>query len=224
VEELRAKEGLRAELIKKMFTVQEEERKRISRELHDETGQLLASLLAYMKLLLSKLTDEHQKQLLQRSRDVAIDALGSLRRIAVELRPPVLDDLGLATAMNRYIQNFSEQQDITIHFSAPEGKFELGNEVSLALYRIFQESLTNIAKHAKATNVYISLILVGEAIKLIIQDDGVGIDTDIVTSYRNNRLGIYGMSERAELLGGSLQLESGSGGTTISVTLPSHLR
>jgi signal transduction histidine kinase len=224
LEELRTKEMMRAELIRKLFTVQEEERKRISRELHDETGQLLASLLTYIKLLLSKVTDENQKNLLQSARDVAIDALGGLRRIAVELRPPVLDDLGLAAAMNKYMQNFSKQQGTNVHFTVPEGKLELGGEVSLALYRILQESLTNIAKHAEATNVYVSLIVAGRYIKLIIQDDGIGIDTDLDASYRNSHLGIYGMAERAELLGGSFELDSGLGGTTISITLLTHLR
>lgn len=224
LEELRQKEIMRAELIKKMFTVQEEERKRISRELHDETGQLLASLLAYMKLLLSKLTDEHQRFLLQSARDVAMDALGGLRRIAVELRPPVLDDLGLAAAMSKLIQNFGDQQGIHVHFAAPEGKLELGSEVSQALYRILQESLTNIAKHASADNVYISLAVTGPFVKLIIRDDGVGIDTDLDTSHGNRRLGIYGMTERAELLGGTLQVDSGTGGTAIIATLPTDLR
>lgn len=224
LEELRQKENMRAELIKKLFTVQEEERKLISRELHDETGQLLASLLAYMKLLLSKLTDEDQRSLLQSARNVAMDALGGLRRIAVELRPPVLDDLGIAAAMSKLIQSFSEQQGIQVRFAAPEGKLELGSEVSQALYRILQESLTNIAKHARAEQVYISLVVIGQFVKLIIQDDGVGIGTDLDTSHGNRRLGIYGMTERAELLGGNLQVDSSPQGTTISATLPTHLR
>lgn len=223
LEELRSKEMIRTELIKKLFTVQEEERKRISRELHDETGQLLASLLAYMKLLLSKLTDDVQRGLLQSARDVAIDALGGLRRIAVELRPPVLDDLGLPAAMNKYMQNFGQQQGIRVHFALPEVKLELGSEISLALYRILQESLTNIAKHAHAANVYVSLISDGAEVKLVIQDDGIGLDEELETLYKNNRLGIYGMTERAELLGGNFNLETGSGGTTVCVTLPAFL-
>ena len=223
LEELRSKEMIRTELIKKLFTVQEEERKRISRELHDETGQLLASLLAYMKLLLSKLTDDVQRGLLQSARGVAIDALGGLRRIAVELRPPVLDDLGLPAAMNKYIQNFSQQQGIRVQFALPEAKLELGSEISLALYRILQESLTNIAKHAQAANVYVSLFSDKAEVKLVIQDDGIGLDEELEILYKNNRLGIYGMTERAELLGGSFNLATGSGGTTVYVTLPAFL-
>jgi signal transduction histidine kinase len=226
LEELKIKEAMRAELIRKLFVIQEDERKHLSRELHDETGQLLASLLAYMKLLFSKLADEGQKELLQKARDVAIHALGSLRKIAVDLRPPVLDDLGLAAAMSKYSKTFSEQQGINVHITLPEDKAELGSEISLALYRILQESLTNIAKHAAAENVYISLFDSSKHISLIIRDDGVGIDNmdEREAKRQKNNLGIYGMSERAELLGGTMKLESLYGvGTTVYVTLPKKL-
>jgi signal transduction histidine kinase len=224
LDELKTKEALRAELIMKLFTVQEEERRRISREIHDEAGQLLASLLAYMKLLLSKLTDDAHKNILLNARDVAMNALSGLRKIAVELRPPMLDDLGLPAAMKKCMQTFSEQHGIAVHFSLPDEKLELGGEISLALYRILQESLTNIAKHANAANVYVSLSVIAQQIQLIIKDDGVGMGTDLSAVYRSNRLGIYGMSERAELLGGNLQLNSGPGGTIIKIVLPITLR
>ena len=226
VEELKLKEALRADLIRKLFVIQEDERKHLSRELHDETGQLLASLLAYMKLLLSKLKDEAQKELLQKARDVAIHALGSLRKIAVDLRPPVLDDLGLAAAMLKYIQTFSEQQGIHVQVDMPEDKTDVGSEISLALYRILQESLTNIARHAEAENVYISLLDSNEEIRLVIKDDGVGIcnAAEPETKRQKNGLGIYGMTERAELLGGTMKLESVYGaGTTVYATLPKKL-
>ncbi|HWR43062.1 ATP-binding protein [Sporomusa sp.] len=225
LEELRTKEALRAGLIKKLFSVQEEERKRLSRELHDETGQLLASLLAYMKLLLSKLVNDEQKEVLLAARNVAMDALGGLRKIAVELRPPVLDDLGLPAAMKKYIQTFSEQQGLPVHFSVQEDNVDMGSEVSSALYRILQESLTNIAKHAQASSVYITLSVNDKRVEMVIKDDGLGIGTGTVqTAYYKNRVGIYGMRERAEMLGGSLSIESGkAGGTTVVVTLPKFL-
>lgn len=225
LEELRAKEALRAELIMKLFSVQEEERKRISRELHDETGQLLASLLAYMKLLLSKLTTEEQRRLHYNARDVATTALTGLRKIAVELRPPILDDLGLQAAMQRLVQNFGDQQGIEVHFSAPSAYLNLGSEISLTLYRILQESLTNIAKHAGASCVKVSLLLSSDDIQLIVCDNGIGLQNiplDIAS--QRSRLGIYGMSERAELLGGNLMIDSGSDGTTVRVNLPRKLR
>jgi signal transduction histidine kinase len=155
-----------------------------------------------------------------------MDALGGLRKIAVELRPPVLDDLGLPAAMNKYIQTFSEQQDLAVHFSMLKSDVEIGSEASLALYRILQESLTNIAKHAQASSVYVTLDVSEKLVEMVIKDDGLGIGTGTVqTAYYKNRVGIYGMRERAEMLGGSLSIESGNeGGTTVIVTLPKFLR
>lgn len=222
LEELRAKEDIRTVLMNKLFTIQEEERKRISRELHDETSQSLASLLAYMKVLLSKLTDNKQKELLLDARDVAINVLGGLRKMAVELRPPVLDDLGIVAAMAKYITNFSNQQNLVFSFSIPDEKLILSNEVALTLYRILQESLTNISKHACATDVNITLEKTTDSIILIIYDNGLGIRSGALEAAKQkNRLGIYGMKERVELLGGTFTFDSlNAQGTTITVIIP----
>lgn len=222
LKELREKEAMRTILMNKLFTIQEEERKRISRELHDETSQSLASLLAYMKVLLSKLTDDNQKELLLGARDVAINVLDGLRKMAVELRPPVLDDLGIIAAIGKYINHFSTQHNIPIYFSPPDDKLMIGNDISLALYRILQESLTNIYKHACATEVNVTLRKSPTTISLIIADNGLGLRPGELESARlNNRLGVYGMKERVELLGGSFNFHSISGnGTIITVILP----
>ena len=225
LEELRNKEAMRTVLMNKLYTVQEEERKRLSRELHDETSQSMASLLAYMRVLLSKLQDENQKTLLQGARDVAVNVLEGLRKMAVELRPPVLDDLGIIAAMQKYVTNFSYQHSILVRFTPPSSPLPVSNEISLALYRILQESLTNIAKHAQATQVDITLSHLENKVTLLIKDNGIGIRSGALESARqNNRLGIYGMKERAELLGGSLSFQSTSGqGTAIIVQLPTSL-
>ncbi|SFL83903.1 ATP-binding protein [Pelosinus propionicus] len=222
LKELRAKEELRTVLLNKLFTVQEDERKRISRELHDETSQSMASLLAYMKVLLSKLTDEKQRSLLLDARNVATNVLGGLRKMAVELRPPVLDDLGIVAAMDKYITNFSNQQDLIVTFSPPDQKLIINNQIALTLYRILQESLTNISKHACATSVNISLKQDASSITLRIDDNGLGIRSGAIEAARQkNRLGIYGMKERVELLGGNFTFHSISGqGTTITVIIP----
>ena len=240
LKELRTKEAMRTILINKLFTIQEEERKRISRELHDETNQSLASLLAYMKVLLSKLTNDNQRDLLLGAREVAINVLDGLCKMAVELRPPVLDDLGITAAIAKYIKNFSNQHHIIVSFYAPDDKLVISNEISLALYRILQESLTNISKHACATKVTISLIrkdlesendILSDDLKtcsntstitLIISDNGIGLHPgELEIAHQNNRLGIYGMKERVGLLGGSFNLHSISGqGTKITVILP----
>ncbi|MDR3561946.1 MAG: HAMP domain-containing protein [Negativicutes bacterium] len=222
LKELRAKDEMRTVLMNKLITVQEEERKRISRELHDETGQSLTSLLAYMKVLLTKLGDEGQKKLLLDARDVAVRVLGGLRKMAVELRPPVLDDLGILPAMEKYIRTFSERHSIEVAFSPPDHDVFLRNEISLALYRILQESLTNIVKHANASAVEVSLTTNEQSVTMVVCDNGTGIRPGALEAARKKkRLGIYGMKERAELLGGTLSFQSVSdGGTTIAVTLP----
>lgn len=222
LKELRAKEAMRASLMNKLFTAQEDERLRISRELHDETGQSMASLLAYMKVILSKLTDENQRKLLREARDVAVNVLEDLRKMAVELRPPVLDYLGIIAAMEKYLTNFGQQNAIVIHFKPPVEKLLVSNEVALTLYRILQESLTNITKHAQASRVDVELTKTRDHVKMIIKDDGNGIRPNAICSaMQNNRLGIYGMQERAELLGGSLAFRSlENQGTTIILILP----
>ncbi len=222
LEELRAKETLRASLMNKLFTVQEDERRRLSRELHDETGQSMASLLAYMKVLLAKLTNNDQRDLLMGARDVAINVLEGLRKMAVELRPPVLDYLGIVAALEKYAQNFANQHCIKMNFSSPSEKLLVSNDIALALYRILQESLTNIAKHADASHVDVELTKSFEHVKMVIRDDGHGIHANaLADALENNRLGLFGMQERAELLGGSLAFRSSPNrGTTIIVILP----
>jgi signal transduction histidine kinase len=223
--ELRSKETIRTSLMSKLYTIQEDERKRISRELHDETSQSMASLLAYMKVLLSKLTEDRQKNLLLGARDVAVGVLENLRKMAVELRPPVLDDLGITAAMGKYIAGFKAQHHIDVLFSAPSGQIPITNEISLALYRILQESLTNIAKHAHATRVQIDILLENGTVRMLIADNGIGLCPGVLdTARKNNRLGLYGMKERAELLGGNLDFESANRkGTRITVKLPLSL-
>jgi len=225
LEELRAKEVTRTSLLNKLFTVQEDERRRLSRELHDESGQSLASMLAYMKLLSSKLTTEPQKELLLQTRNVAMDIMGNLRRMAIELRPPILDDLGILTAMRKYIDTFRHHQGCSVACLLPDTDPMPAGPVSLALYRILQESLVNIAKHAQAGSVRIELAVRGRQIELSVSDDGTGASAEaLAQAFRNHRLGIFGMKERTELLGGSFTLDSRPDrGTTVKAILPLDL-
>ena len=225
LEELRAKEAARTHLLNKLFSVQEDERKRISRELHDESGQSLASMLAYLKLLSSKLDTEPQKELLLQARNVVTEIMGNLRSMAVELRPPVLDDLGILTAMRKYIDNFSRQQGCAVVCSFPDTEPRLDGTVSLALYRILQESLVNVARHAKASTVHVLVAAEDRQILLSVSDDGQGTtEAELAQAFGNNRLGIFGMRERAELLGGSFAMDSHPHcGTTVTATLPHFL-
>ena len=225
LEELRTKEAARTILLNKLFRVQEDERKRISRELHDESGQSLASMLAYLKLLSSKLDTEPQKELLLQARNVVTEIMGNLRSMAVELRPPVLDDLGILTAMRKYIDNFSRQQGCAVVCSFPEVEPRLDGTVSLALYRILQESLVNVAKHARARSVHVLVTALDRQVLLSVSDDGQGTtEAALAQAFGNNRLGIFGMRERAELLGGSFSMDSNpQRGTTVKAVLPQFL-
>lgn len=222
LEELRLKEAIRAELISKLFTIQEEERKRIARELHDEAGQSLTSLLAYLKVLASRSTDQKQQQVVEKVRELAVGLLAEMKNMALELRPPVLDDHGIVAAMERHCRNFSSQYNIPVCFSANIDKLIVTNDVSLALYRILQESLTNIVKHAEALSATVMVMVELNTVTLLVADDGIGVAPHILeVSYENKQLGLYGMRERAELLGGTFTIQAGQpSGTVITVQLP----
>ena len=222
LKEVQEKEEMRVSLIRNLFTVQEDEQRRLSRELHDETGQCMASLLAYIKVLNSKMTTTEQKTLLAEARAVTISVLERIRIMAVELRPPELDYLGLVAAMEKYIMNFNAQNSLNVEFFPPHKKLKLSNNTAVSLYRILQESMTNIVMHAHAHNVDITLTKVDCNICMQIQDDGQGLKEHAIEIARsNNRLGLFGMQERAELLGGTLTIDSKPGnGTRITVILP----
>ncbi len=222
LQELQAKEALRLSLIRRLFTVQEDEQRRLSRELHDETGQCMASLLAYIKVLQSKLTTDEQRMLLGEAREVTVNVLEGIRKMAVELRPPALDDLGVVAAMEKYISNFKKHAGIAVSFSVPKDKVKAAGDVEVSLYRILQESLTNIYRHAQAKTASIVLRQNEDSVYLEIWDDGCGMAEDALLAAREkNRLGLFGIQERVELLGGSLEIISSPGaGTRLFVTLP----
>lgn len=220
--EIQAKEALRLSLIRKLFTVQEDEQRRLSRELHDETGQCMASLLAYIKVLHTKLTTEEQRNLLSEARSVTVSVLEGIRKMAVELRPPALDYLGVVAAMEKYIVNFNEHASLRVRFVPPPDKLRISNDVAVSLYRILQESLTNIARHAEASHAAVVITQDEKFVCMKVSDDGRGMAADAIEIARqNNRLGLFGMQERTELLGGTFQVESAKGeGTAITVILP----
>ena len=220
---LRDKDARHVRLLQKVLSVQEDERKRISRELHDEAGQSLASLLAYLQLLMAGEVTSSQREAIGQLKSLVVEILGGLRKMAVELRPPALDDLGLVPAMAKHVDGFALQRDLTAIFAPEDDNPELDPAVALALYRILQESLTNVARHAEAKAVRVELAAVGQDIALTVSDDGRGFDA-VALPAGEGSLGIYGMMERAELLGGSFQIESSPGqGTTVRVALPRRL-
>jgi signal transduction histidine kinase len=222
--ELERKEYLRRQLQEKIISSQEEERKRISRELHDDTGQSLTTLKLVLKKIEKAADLSEVNNLTRDMRELLSKTIEGVRSLSLDLRPSVLDDLGLIAALKRYLQDSSERLNLSIDFH------EQGLEAwqpdsfqSTTIYRVVQEALTNIAKHAKAKNVSVIIEKQRDNILVIVEDDGVGFDTEICNNREANRpcLGIFGMQERAILVRGELVVESAPGqGTTLYFKLP----
>jgi signal transduction histidine kinase len=223
-EELRRKEAVRRELLHKAITAQEEERRRIARELHDEASQALAALLVSLRLMENAPSLEEARAQVARMREVVNQTLDEIRALAWELRPSVLDDLGLVPALTRYIQSCRSRFGMEIDLEVVGlDQVRLPWEVETALYRIAQEALTNAARHAGARHVSVILEQRDNRALLIVEDDGEGFDVAQVWAsvQERGRLGLYGMEERASLVGGRLTVESAPGsGTTVVVEVP----
>jgi signal transduction histidine kinase len=205
------------EALQRVVTAQELERRRLARELHDETGQALTSILLGLRGVEEAGNEEELRTAVSGVRDLVRSTLQDVRQLAVELRPKALDDFGLVAALERLAQSFQEQTGIDIHFqTAVHGR--LPPEVETALYRIVQESLTNIVKHARAGSVSIVLTRKESSASVVVEDDGVGFEP---SRAREDGLGLVGMRERVGLLGGRLTIESRPGaGTTFVAEVP----
>ncbi len=203
-----------------VLTAQEEERNRIARELHDDTAQALTSVLVRLRLLERSADDKRLQSALAELRDLTVETLEGVRRLAIDLRPPMLDDLGLEAALQAHVQDFSHRWPIKATFTSSR-MGRLPPEVELVLYRIVQEALTNVAKHAKASRVEARLTRRGRTLRMLIEDDGCGFDVEAAKGSRESGLGLFGMEERLALIGGTLKVDSAMGrGTRISAEVP----
>lgn len=213
------REQLRSQLLEKVITAQEEERRRIARELHDETGQALTSLMVRLQMVNQQCPLPDIQAQLDELRELVAQTLDEVHNLSVELRPSVLDDLGLEAALSRYVHDYQHRYPLEVDLVVIGLENRLPPPVETAVYRIIQESLTNIARHAHAATASILVENRNNRLRAIIEDDGAGFDWETVTS--NGRLGLYGMRERAELLNGTLTIESEPGqGTSIFVEVP----
>ena len=211
-------ERIASDSLRRAVEAQESERRRIARELHDETGQALTSILLGLKGLEEQLGDADSREAAAELRELVVSTLQDVRRLAVELRPSALDDFGLVAALERLTTSFGEQTGIAIDFETSLADERLPNDVETALYRIVQESLTNVVKHARARHVSILLARQNGAIKVVVEDDGQGFDT---SGEAPDGFGLVGMRERLALLGGRLEVESGEeSGTTVAAEVP----
>jgi signal transduction histidine kinase len=204
--------------LRRIVDAQELERRRLARELHDETGQALSSILLGLKTLDDKVESDDARTVVANVRELVVATLQDVRQLAVDLRPKVLDDFGLVAALERLTETFGTQTGIRVRFESGLGEERLPLEVETALYRIVQESLTNIVKHALAENVSIVLARKPGAVVAVIEDDGRGFDPDDI---REGGFGVQGMRERVGLFDGRLQIESSEeSGTTLVAEVP----
>jgi signal transduction histidine kinase len=211
-------ERIASDSLRRVVEAQELERRRLARELHDETGQALTSILLGLKALEERFEDADSRAATAELRELVVSTLQDVRRLAVELRPSALDDFGLVAALERLAASFAEQSGIAVDFQTSLAGERLSGEVETALYRIVQESLTNVVKHARARHVSILLARMNGAIKAVIEDDGQGFDPAEDTL---DGFGLVGMRERLALLGGRLEVESSSEtGTTVAAEVP----
>jgi len=200
--------------LRRVVAAQEQERARLALELHDETGQALTSILLGLKRIEEEPTAERVAEV----RELVVETLRRVRRLAVELRPSALDDFGLETALRRLVEGFAENAPMRVDLHTRLGEERLPAEVETALYRIVQESLTNVAKHAEAASVSVLVTRKARSVSLLVEDDGRGFSEE---DARTDALGLVGMRERVGLLGGRFAVESSAGrGTTIAVEVP----
>jgi signal transduction histidine kinase len=199
--------------LRRVVEAQELERRRLARELHDQTGQELTSALLGLKAVEDAPDADARGEGLAKVRGQVLETLHAVRRLAVELRPKALDDYGLAPAVQRLAESFVKQTGLTLDVVAQLGETRYAGEVETALYRMVQEGLTNVVRHARARHVSIVLSSSPSTITALIEDDGCGFDPDGA----REGMGLDGMRERLGLIGGKLIIESRPGGGTTLV-------
>ncbi len=219
-----ARTSERAELLQRIIAGQEEERRRLAQELHDQTSQALASLQLGLDRLAAGVDNaDEARRVATVLRGVAENTLEAVHHLAVELRPSVLDDVGLVAALQRYLREWAARTDIDFDF-VPVGVegLRLVPAAETAVYRILQAALTNIAQHANAHHISVILQRRGDKLVAVVEDDGQGFDPAFVRSRPlEGRLGLAGMEERATLIGATLTLESTPGaGSTVFLEVP----
>lgn len=229
LEESQQREVLRVELFRRVVAAQEAERQRIARDLHDETGQSLTAIGMGLRGLSGRLGPRNKDALatLHKLETLTADSLKELQRLMTDLRPSHLDDLGLSAALRWYSSKIQEHSSLNIRVDIHGEECDLDESMKITIFRIVQESLNNIIKHARATHVNIHLHFQEKKVRINVFDNGIGFDRDQVRERRNNRpcLGLAGMEERAALLGGTVTVQSRPGyGTEVEVSIPYHHR
>jgi signal transduction histidine kinase len=208
-------------LAARLFSIREDERARIAREIHDELGQVLTGLKMDVMWLSKQLDNEHKPLLarIETMRQLIDSTVQVVRRISTGMRPEILDDMGLVAAIRWQSKEFQKRLGIRCRVELPGDQIHLGSELSTAVFRIFQEMLTNLARHAKAGSVTVKLNISKERLTLKVADDGVGMGESAPQARAS--LGLLGMRERAQLFGGEVTFQATPGrGTTVLLSIP----
>jgi signal transduction histidine kinase len=229
-EQLRISHDQLRQLAARIESAREEERARISREVHDEFGQMLSLLKLDLENLASlhrptraKARAEFDQRIAAITRGIDL-SMNTVRRIAAELRPAVFEDLGLAAALNWQLQEFESRTGIRCRRQGLSDSTGLAAEPSLAVFRIFQEILTNVIRHAHATTLAVTVSTAPGWFTLRVADNGKGFDPKILSSASSHSLGLLGMRERAGLFGGTIEWSAPpNGGTAVTVRMPAKL-
>ncbi|MEZ4620356.1 MAG: HAMP domain-containing protein [Caldilineaceae bacterium] len=214
-----AKEAARSHLLSRLIEAQEDERKRIARELHDDVGQALTSTLVQIKLVQQKSAGTETMAALNQLRTVIDQTLTTVRLLSRQLRPSTLDDLGLASALERYSSEFTSRYPtivVDLHCDLVD---RLPPSLEISLYRIIQEAMTNAARHSDATALSVLVTAREHRVQAIVEDNGGGFAVE-ETLQAKGSVGLHSMTERTELLDGTIQFESNDDGTTVFIEIP----
>lgn len=209
----------------RILQLQDVERRKIARELHDSVGQYLTGLKLNLGHLQTSNTaaGSDSPALLSETIELMDRAIGEVRTISHLLHPPLLDELGLDSAARWYVEGFSKRSGIEVRFQGGDTEERLPKEVELALFRVLQEALTNVHRHANARLVHVVITCTDKEAVLVVEDDGKGIPREVLERFRTglaSGIGLAGMRERLVELGGALKVESGAAGSTLRATLP----
>lgn len=213
------------EFYRKVLVLQEEEKKRISRDIHDETGQIAIALGALLNVMEKELKEgdvEKVLQMINESRKIVKDISSRLKSMSLNLRPPALGILGLPAVLREYFSQCTKLNPIKIEFNENMEDRKLDESIEIALYRIIQEAMYNTQKHSEATLVRVDLILAEKELRLFIEDNGRGFDLEEYESKQDvAKIGLQGIRERVDLLKGTFVIESKTGsGVKLKITLP----
>jgi len=214
----------RRQLAPRIIQAQEEERKRVAREIHDGPAQSMANVVLRTEVCEKLIETDHlaAKHELQELRATVKTSLQDVRRIIFDLRPMALDDLGLVPALTRYLETLKERYNVNIEIKSIENQKRFNPTIEVAVYRVIQEAVMNTIKHASAGKISVKIDFESNSIVVLIKDNGIGFEADkYLESPRNDSYGLLGMRERLEILGGQLSIKSNPGlGTEVLAILP----